>query len=249
MEERPSGVTQDLREIAEHVRPEAETVQHLVSSAVRGAILSGVLRPRTRLRQEELAEVFGTSRIPVREALRALEFEGLVTSEPHRGFTVTSLDAEDVDEIYDLRILVESHAIRLAIPLLTSADMEALEAKYQAMTEATTREEEIASREAFYDHLYSITGRHRLMNLIARLRQEVSRARRWPLVQYSPTIHDKFFDAVREGDAETAIGHLTAHYQRVALLIKRYLREDAARLRLETDQRRPGRPRTNGKRA
>ena len=50
-------------------------------------------------RQEDLAAVFDTSRIPVREALRVLEYEGLVASEPHRGFTVTSLDAEQIDEL------------------------------------------------------------------------------------------------------------------------------------------------------
>ncbi len=95
------------------------------------AILSGVLGPGARLRQEELAEVFGTSRIPVREALRALEYEGLVSSEPHRGFTVTALDADDVEEVYALRILLESEAVRLALPLLTDEDLEELEVLFR----------------------------------------------------------------------------------------------------------------------
>ena len=231
MDDRPTGLTDDLREIIENARPDAETVQHLVSSAVRDAILTGVLRPRTRLRQEELAEVFGTSRIPVREALRVLEFEGLVTSEPYRGFSVTSLDAEDVEEIYDLRILVEAHAVRLALPLLTTADVAQLEDLYAAMLATTTPDEEMIAREAFYDHLYSVSGRPRLVGLISRLRQEVARARRWPTVQHGPSVHDQFFDAIRAGDAETAIQHLTAHYQRVSLLIRRYLREDELRER------------------
>ena len=107
------------------------TAQELVLASVRKAILSGVLGPGARLRQEELAEVFGTSRIPVREALRALEYEGLVTSEPHRGFTVTALDADDVEEVYDLRILLESEAVRLALPLLTDEDLEDLEVLFK----------------------------------------------------------------------------------------------------------------------
>jgi DNA-binding GntR family transcriptional regulator len=58
-----------------------------------------VLEPGTRLGQEELAEVFGTSRAPVREALRALQYEGLVTSEPNHSSTVSRIDPDDIDEL------------------------------------------------------------------------------------------------------------------------------------------------------
>jgi len=101
------------------------TAQDLVLTSVREAILTAALPPGSRLRQEKLAEMFGTSRIPVREALRALEYEGLVSSIPYRGFTVTELDADDIEEVYDLRILLESHAIRLAVPLMTDDDLAA----------------------------------------------------------------------------------------------------------------------------
>ena len=117
-----------------------------------------------------------TSRIPVREALRALEYEGLVSSEPHRGFTVTSLDADDIDEVYELRILLEGQAVRLAVPLMTDEDLQDLEDLYEQMQAAATPDEQLASRERFYARLYSITGRPRLVGLIARLRQEVARA-------------------------------------------------------------------------
>src|SRR5947209_5967811 len=122
------ATTEKLRAIIAAARHDNVTAQELVLASVRDAILAGVLDPGARLRQEELAELFGTSRIPVREALRALEYEGLVRSEPHRGFTVTSLDADDVEEVYDLRIVLESHAIRLAVPLLTDEDLVELEA-------------------------------------------------------------------------------------------------------------------------
>jgi DNA-binding transcriptional regulator YhcF (GntR family) len=92
-----------LQQIIDDARDDAVTGQEVVLVAVRRAILNGVFEPGARLRQEELAEVFGTSRIPIREALRALEFEGLVTSEPHRGFAVAALQADDVEEVYDLR--------------------------------------------------------------------------------------------------------------------------------------------------
>lgn len=214
-----------LREIIASAREETATAQDLVLHALRDAILSAVLVPGARLRQEELADVFGTSRIPVREALRALEYEGLVTSEPHRGFTVTALDADDVEEVYDLRILLESHAVRLALPLLTDEDLDDLDALYNQMSTAENPDDQLAARERFYIRLYSVTGRPRLVGLIARLRQEVARALRWPTLQHAPEIHEHFFDAVRTGDSDRAVAQLSGHYRRVALLIRRYLRE------------------------
>jgi DNA-binding GntR family transcriptional regulator len=214
------------------------TAQELVLESVRKAILTGVLAPGARLRQEELADVFGTSRIPVREALRALEYEGLVSSEPHRGFTVTALDADDVEEVYDLRILLEGQAIRLALPLLTDDDLEDLEALFKAMQAALKPDEQLAARERFYLRLYSVTGRPRLVGLIMRLRQEVARVLRWATILHSDTIHEQFFDAVRTGDADRAIAQLAAHYRRVAILIRRYIKEAEARDRADRRQNR-----------
>jgi DNA-binding GntR family transcriptional regulator len=232
-----NGNAARLRAIVDVAREQNVTAQDVVLASVREAILSGVLEPGARLRQEELADVFQTSRIPVREALRALEYEGLVRSEPHRGFTVTALDADDVEEVYDLRILLESHAVRLAIPLLTDEDLEELEQLSATMKNAATPDEQLAARESFYLRLYSVTGRPRLVGLIARNRQEVARALRWPTIQHSPTIHEEFVDAVRLGDADRAVATLAGHYRRVAMLIRRYLREADARDRAALERR------------
>lgn len=222
-----------LTAIIDAAREENVTAQELVLASVRNAILSGVLGPGARLRQEELAETFGTSRIPVREALRALEYEGLVTSEPHRGFTVTALDADDVEEVYDLRILLESEAVRLALPLLTDDDLEDLEVLFGTMQSAATPNDQLAAREQFYIRLYSVTGRPRLVGLIMRLRQEVARVLRWATIQHSSSIHEHFFEAVRVGDADRAVAHLSGHYRRVAVLIRRYIKEAEARERAD----------------
>lgn len=218
-------------EMIEVTRAEKLTAQEFVLEAVRNAILAGVIAPGARLRQEELAELFGTSRIPVREALRALEYEGLVTSEPHRGFTVTSLDADDIEEVYELRILLEGQAVRLAIPMLTDDDLDALEQLFTAMQSAASPDEQLAARERFYTRLYSVTGRPRLVGLIARLRQEVARALRWGTIQHSSATHEAFWDAIRTGDAERAVAQLAAHYKRVASLIRRHIREAESRSR------------------
>ena len=204
------------------------TAQDLVLSSMREAILTAALPPGTRLRQEKLAELFGTSRIPVREALRALEYEGLVTSMPRRGFTVTELDADDIEEVYDLRILLESHAVRLAVPLLTDEDLQILEELYARMVAAPSGDDQLAAREKFYSRLYSITGRPRLVAQISRLRQEIARSLRWPTLQHAPEHHERFLDAIRAGDAEGAAALLASHYRRVAILIRRYLRDASA---------------------
>ncbi len=214
-----------LAAIVAENRVHSVTAQDLALVTLRQAILDGTIEPGARLRQEDLADVFEASRIPVREALRALEHEGLVTSEPHRGFTVTTLDADQIEEIYDLRSVLEGHAVRLAIPLLTQQDLDELQQIYDEMLAARDPEEELARRERFYLRLYSVTAKPRLVGLIARLRQEVSRSLRWKLVQHSPRYHEAFFDAIKRGDADTAELELTTHYTKVVALLRRFFRE------------------------
>ena len=223
-----SAASARLQQIIADAAARKLTAQDLVLTSMREAILTAALPPGTRLRQEKLAELFGTSRIPVREALRALEYEGLVSSLPYRGFTVTELDADDIEEVYDLRIVLESHAVRLAVPLMTDEDLQVLEGMYAEMTAAEPGDEQLAAREHFYIRLFSMTGRPRLVALISRLRQEVARSLRWPTLQHAPAHHEQFFDAIRAGDAERAASQLASHYRRVAILIRRYLRNASA---------------------
>ena len=87
-----------------------------VREELRRAISQGEFAPGVQLRQDELAERFGTSRIPVREALRQLEAEGFVTLLPNRGAVVSDLSIDEVIELLEIRIALECHALRLAIP-------------------------------------------------------------------------------------------------------------------------------------
>ena len=216
---------QRLVGLIEDMRPRYETAQDLILETLREAILEGILPPGSRLRQEDLADAFETSRIPVREALRVLAYEGLATSEPRRGFTVTALDADQIEEIYDLRIVLETHAVRLAMPLLTEQDLADLTALHEAREAASTIDEKLALREQFHLRLYAVTARPRLVGLIARLWQEVARSLRWQIVHHSPASHDAFFEAIKAGDEERACAELTAHYRRVVALLHRFLRE------------------------
>ena len=214
-----------LTTLIEEMKPRFETAQDLILETLREAILEGILPPGSRLRQEDLADAFQTSRIPVREALRVLAYEGLATSEPRRGFTVTALDADQIEEIYDLRIVLETHAVQLAMPLMTEQDLADLMALHEAREAAASIDEKLALREQFHLRLYAVTARPRLVGLIARLWQEVARSLRWQLVHHSPTAHDAFFDAIKAGDADRACEELAAHYRRVVALLHRFLRE------------------------
>ena len=196
-----------------------------IADVTRTAILSGLLGPGERLRQQTVAGVFQVNRIPVRDALNELENEGLVDSIPRRGYIVSGLDAEDVDEIYDLRALLEAEAVRLAIPLLTDADISELEVLHEQMVDAPTSAAKVAARDRYHMRLYSASGRPRLIELIAALRKETARAGQWPGLQDSHAVHDHLFHAVRESNADEVVEQLTAHLALVAQLVRRYLRE------------------------
>lgn len=214
-----------LNDLAESFGSEAVTVQERVTLTLRTAILRGLLPPGTKLRQEAIAQVFNTSRIPIREALMALEYEGLASSEPHRGFTVTALDGEEIAEVYEIRIALESHALRLAIPLLTESDLEDIRVLYEMMENTDDPDAQLAARERFYHRLYVVTSSPRLVQLIFRFRQEVARSLRWQLVKHSPSHHRTLYEAVRDGDVDLAVAELTSHYRKISALIRRYLRE------------------------
>lgn len=94
-----------------------------VHDALRAEILTGELAPGTTLRQEDLAQRLEVSRMPVREALKRLEAEGLVETLPTRRVRVAPLRHEEVEDVWDLRAALEPLAIRLAVPRLTRSDL------------------------------------------------------------------------------------------------------------------------------
>lgn len=105
----------------------AETLSNRVTEQIRGLILNGELQPGVRIGQEALADRFGTSRIPVREALRQLESEGLVIMVPNSSARVAKLDVDECSEIYKIRELIEPLALAEAIPRMTDNDIAELE--------------------------------------------------------------------------------------------------------------------------
>jgi DNA-binding GntR family transcriptional regulator len=217
-----------LAVLIEHERESAATAHELVLGVLRAAVTGGVIASGTRLRQEDLAGLFGTSRIPVREGLRALEHEGLVTSVPHRGFTVTALQADDLDEIFDLRGVLESHAVRLLAPIMTEADTADLDALYGQLVAGST-DDLPEVRDRFFARLFAITGRPRLVEMIERLRREAERGWRGTSARLAGEPYGGFWLALRSGDVEVATARLATHYARVAALMRREALDQRAR--------------------
>lgn len=116
------------------------TLQFKVTTKLRELILKGEFKMGDRLMQEEWAQKLGVSRMPLREALRQLEVEGLVRIEPRRGAVVTPVSTEDIEEIYQLRAILEGEAVAKSLPFLDEEDIEELEILYDKMVGLKTNE-------------------------------------------------------------------------------------------------------------
>ncbi|WP_408010195.1 GntR family transcriptional regulator [Pseudalkalibacillus sp. A8] len=103
------------------------TTQDIVTNNLRKAILTGEFKQGDRIVQDELAKRYGVSRMPIREAIKKLEFEGIVKSEPRRGTFVYPIGLKDIEEIYTLRLIHESLAVEKALPHITKEDIKELE--------------------------------------------------------------------------------------------------------------------------
>src|SRR5712691_6146739 len=106
--------------------PLARNASVAAAELIREAILDGRLQPGERLKEERLARELGISRTPVREALLILQGEGLVEASPNRGATVRTHDADDLDDLYQLRALLEGFATRRAAARVTDEALERL---------------------------------------------------------------------------------------------------------------------------
>ncbi|UOD34205.1 GntR family transcriptional regulator [Deferribacteraceae bacterium V6Fe1] len=102
------------------------TLSEKIAETIRGYILGGTLKPGDRLTEPKLSEMLGISRTPIREALRLLEMEGFVEIFPRRGAVVSVITDKDVDEIFVLKMKLESLAARLAVKNLTNEDIKKL---------------------------------------------------------------------------------------------------------------------------
>jgi DNA-binding GntR family transcriptional regulator len=206
-----------------------KTVGQMVYAVLREAILTGAFAPGEWLRQESLAEAIGVSRIPVRTALLKLESEGMITFHPHRGARVRTLTAAQVDEIYGLRTLLETYALRRAMDSLTPqrlADLSAIAKKLDAGHDSGG--EFLDLRIAFYRALYDAENNPLLVGMIEDLRSHVGRYYLGIRFDTHEHLHSTVVRHLAKGDLAGAEEWLTKHLDEIRVGIRDLIAEDSA---------------------
>lgn len=216
----------NLHELAANIQQ--RSTPDLIADALREAILQGIFQEGQSLRQDEIATQFGVSRIPVREALKQLEAEGLVTLHLNRGAMVSVLTDVEAQEICEIRSALEVKAMQLAIPKLKEADL----AKAAVILEATDQASDAGTLAKlnweFHATLYATAERPRLLTLIKTLHVNCDRYVRVQLAQtdyqdLSQKEHYQILAACQTQDTKAAIRLLKRHIDTAGEQLVAYL--------------------------
>ena len=204
-----------------------------IAHRLRDRILSSDLPEGYQLRQETVAEEYAVSRMPVREALRQLEAQGLVVFHPHRGAVVSRLEPVEIEELYDLRALIETDLIRRAAPLARPEDHRACEIALKA-SEAIYEQRDVGRwgelNWLFHEALYRPAGRTRSLGLAKTLNFNTDRYIRLQLsltdvaIGHTKNEHRALFNAYCAGDGNRAAELLLAHLVHARDALMRHLR-------------------------
>lgn len=198
-------------------RKSEETVAARISRHLADRIIAGEIEPGSRLRQDHIAEEFGASHVPVREAFRRLEAQGLAISEPRRGVRVAAFDLSEVKEVAEMRAALEVLALRHAAPHLTSAILDAAEEATKAGDNSRDVRSWEAANRRFHRLILEPCRMPRLMATIDDLHAASARFlfATWQSDWETRTDHDHraILAALRKGDVETACATLARHVQ------------------------------------
>ncbi|MDQ0340778.1 DNA-binding GntR family transcriptional regulator [Caldalkalibacillus uzonensis] len=209
------------------------TLQKRVCNILREAILKGDFQPGERLVQDELAQELGVSRMPVREALRQLESEGLVVLEPHKGAIVKMLSLHEVEEIYTLRAMLESLALEKSIPLLTTEDIAELEHLLHKMEGGKDNAHQfIEANMQFHRLLFKGCSWQRLKGLIRSLSHGVPNYTPFLLegqIHLSNQEHRAIVEAIKVQDIGRATRLMAKHIHRTGEDLKAFMLKNNGR--------------------
>lgn len=209
------------------------TVKDSVVKTLRDEIIRGDHAPGQYLRLEEIAARYDISTMPVREALRDLEAEGLVTIFPHRGAIVTRLSADELQDIYDIRVVLEETATRLAVPLMTQATLTELTSLVEQMENAIGDVVSVVElNHQFHLTIYAASGRKHLCEMNQMLRYRTQHYLHVYIVEvesgHLPQTqgeHRAILEACQRGDAEQAAALIHDHVAEVGDAIVEYVRQ------------------------
>jgi DNA-binding GntR family transcriptional regulator len=207
------------------------TVADEATNELRRRILSGELADGTPVRQDALAEDFGTSRIPIREALSRLEAEGLVASYPHRGYVVTALSRDEIKELFELRATLEPALIEAAIPNMTENDFmvaEGILSEYASDLDNYDVHRWGELNTQYHLALYSASGRKRTIEIVRGLLVNTDRYTRVVItldrgIEHAKEDHSGLLEYCRKGAINQAVALTRDHIQRAETGLLRML--------------------------
>jgi DNA-binding GntR family transcriptional regulator len=205
------------------------TAEGIAAAELRAAIVGGDLAPGEKILQEATAQELGVSLIPLREALKTLASEGVVTYEPQRGYFVTELPIERIRELYVTRNLLEAEVERLAVPNLDDVALEIMRAQLRLQQRAVAERdavEMIAANRTFHFTIFRRCGNAWLTRFVAQLwdaldpYRVLSYRRMWlqPDDELLPeeilAEHERIIDALESGDGDRALLLMREHRER-----------------------------------
>lgn len=208
---------------------ERDTLNERVYEELRGAIVSGRFPPGTNLTLRGLAEIVGTSEMPVRDAVRRLVVERALESLPNRSVVVPTLSEESYREICDIRLRLETLATRYAAENLTERDFKALRTNLKAMSSSKTHSQYLKLNREFHFRIYEAANRPLLLSIIELLWVQTG-----PLLNVvelgagkteAHSHHSDVVDALAEGDAAAAATSIAADIEGAAVFISNWMQE------------------------
>lgn len=220
-----------LASLAISAQDRRQPASSVVADALREAIFRGVLKRGEPLRQDAIAKQFAVSQVTVREAFRLLGEEGVVDIVPRKGAVVSSLSADDIEEIVELRITLETLLISRAIPRLGPEDFEAAEAIISQLDHVHNLEDQLALNLDFHKRIYEKAARPRTLAMLDKLRLALEPYLRllWSKSTYknnSQADHRHLLALCKEHDVKAAISILQDHISKTAEEIRQLLKAE-----------------------
>ncbi len=197
-------------------------LRDVVFQTLRQAILRGEIRPGERLMEIHLAQKLGVSRTPVREAIRMLELEGLVTTIPRRGAVVADITVSDMEDVLEVRLALEELAVQIVCKKLTQEqlnEMKTLAAGFRRTLDGDDVGECAQADMVFHEAIYNATGNKRLVQILNNLREQMYRYRMEYLKDKSShqvlaEEHAEILQALEERDEQRALEATRRHIAR-----------------------------------
>lgn len=215
-----------------------QPLRDVIFETLRKSIVSGDIKPGERLMEVALAEQMGVSRTPVREAIRRLEAEGLVTMTPRKGTHVSELSVKDIMDVLEVRAALDKLATELAAKRMQNTLVKTLEQIHkQFITHVEKESIEGAIRKdiEFHDVIYTASGNSRLIGVASTLREQYFRfrviyLRDIQIAEHVENEHNDILNAFRQGDwllaSELAERHIKSQMETIILALDENNRDE-----------------------